>query len=150
MTDTDTVAMDEAELTTFLDAHESGVISLATSGEEAPHSLPVSYGYDATASTFYFRLAVGSDTEKGDLADRAVSFVVHGTGEDGSWRSVVATGRLEATTDEGIATETLEGLERVTIPFVDIFGEPPREVAFEFYRLAPETLTGRKETSTNL
>ncbi|MFB6170008.1 MAG: pyridoxamine 5'-phosphate oxidase family protein [Haloarculaceae archaeon] len=131
----------------FLGNGGTGVISLATDGGP-PHSLPVSYGYDRSTTTFYFRLAVGADSEKGDLAGRAVTFVVHGETADG-WRSVVAQGRLEATSDDAIATETLRGLDRVHIPLVDIFGRPARTVSFEFYRLEPDGLTTRKEADTD-
>ena len=139
--------MDEEERDAFLDDGGTGVMSLSSMGDERPHSVPVSYGYDPLESTFYFRLAVDSASEKGDLADRAVTFVTYGQQND-TWQSVVAGGRLEATTTESIATETLQGLERVHIPLVDIFGRPPRDVQFEFYRLVPDELTGRKESST--
>ena len=139
--------MDEDERDGFLDTGGTGVISLAA-GETAPYSTPVSYGYDAAESVFYFRLAAQPDSEKGDLADRSVSFVTYG--DDNGWKSVVATGQLERTTEESIATESLQGLERVHIPLIDIFGTPPREVAFEFYRLVPDELTTRTETRTEL
>jgi hypothetical protein len=61
---------------------------------------------------------------------------------------VVAEGRLERTTDEEIATETLQGLDRVRIPLFDVFERPPGRVPFEFYRLVPDELTGRKESTT--
>ena len=139
--------MDEDERDGFLGTGGTGVISLAA-GETAPYSTPVSYGYDAAESVFYFRLAAQPDSEKGDLADRSVSFVTYGN--DNGWKSVVATGQLERTTEESVATESLQGLERVHIPLIDIFGTPPREVAFEFYRLVPDELTTRTETRTEL
>lgn len=144
MVDVSVTEMAEDERDAFLGRGGTGVISLSTAIDDPPHSLPVSYGYDAVGSTFYFRLAVPPGSEKGDLADRPVSFVTFGE-TDGVWQSVVATGRLEATTDEAIATETLEGLERVEIPLVDFFGKPIRDVDFEFYRLDPEQLSGRIE-----
>ncbi len=145
------VHMDETECVELLERKRTGVISLATRPEEPPHSLPVSFGYDTVESTFYFRIADTRDSEKGDLHDRAASFVVYDHGsETEQYRSVVAQGILEETTDEGIATETLDGLERVSIPFVDIFGDPPSEVDFTFYRLVADQLTGRKESPTEL
>ena len=147
MADTSSVEMDKGERDDFLGTGGTEVISFSTATDDAPHSIPVSYGYNETESTFYFRLAVESESNKGDVAGRAVSFVTHEHEDDG-WRSIVARGRLEESTDESIATETLQGLERVHIPLIDIFGKPPREVPFEFYRLVPEELTGRKETRT--
>lgn len=141
--------LDVSERDDFLGVGGTGVISFASETDEPPHSVPVSYGYDATAETFYFRLAVGREHAKTPLTDRPVSFVVYGSTE-GTWCSVVATGTLERTLDESIATETLAGLERVDIPFVDIFGRAPKDLEFEFYRLVPTSLTGRKESPTEL
>lgn len=147
MTTPASIEMDDAERDAFLGNGGTGVVSFSTTSDDPPHSIPVSYGYDATANTFYFRLAVGSDSEKGDVAGRAASFVTYRS-DEGLWRSVVAKGRLESTTDERIATETLRGLDRVRIPLVDIFGRPPSQVTFEFFRLVPDELTGRKESPT--
>ncbi|WP_273838249.1 pyridoxamine 5'-phosphate oxidase family protein [Halococcus sp. PRR34] len=147
MSEGDSGTMTDDERDGFLGNGGTGVISLAA-GEVAPYSTPVSYGYDAAESVFYFRLANESDGAKGDLSGRAVSFVIYGN--DDGWKSVVATGQLERTTEESVATESLQGLERVHIPLIDIFGKPPREVTFEFYRLVPDELTTRTETHTEL
>lgn len=148
MTGAEQIRMDGSECDELLERATAGVISFSTPDGEPPHALPVSFGYDAVESVFYFRLAEG-ESEKGPLDGRATTFTVHEHADEGH-RSVVAQGALERTTNEEIATETLEGLERVTIPFVDIFGEPPAEVEFTFYRLVPDRLTGRKETTTAL
>ncbi|MBV0924478.1 pyridoxamine 5'-phosphate oxidase family protein [Halomicroarcula limicola] len=141
----DSVEMERDEIDAFLGSGGTGVLSLPTTADEPPHTVPVSYGYDAETRTFYFRLSVGADSSKSDLADRPVSFVVHRE-EDDRWRSVVAAGRLEGVEESGIETETLDGLDRVEIPLVDIFEDPTRVVSFEFYRLVPEDLTGRVES----
>jgi len=122
----------------------TGVISLSTPADAPPHSVPVSYGYDPTESVFYFRLAVGPDSEKGDLDGRAVTFVNYGT-DDGRYRSVVARGTLENIESDEIGTAALDGLDHVDIPLVDIFDEPTRVVDFEFLRLVPDELTTRTE-----
>jgi nitroimidazol reductase NimA-like FMN-containing flavoprotein (pyridoxamine 5'-phosphate oxidase superfamily) len=147
MSNENPVEMSDEERDEFLGNSGTGVISLDTTDGTPPHSVPISYGYDASASTFYFRIAAGSDSEKRDLPGRAVTFVAYGQSDD-RWRSVVAQGSLESTTEESIAAETLEGLARTHIPIVDIFGRSPRTVAFEFYRLNPERITGRKEASS--
>ena len=141
--------LDDEELEAFLGNGGTGVMSFATGIETAPYSIPVSYGYDATTKTFYFRLAVDPDSEKGDPTERPTTFVTYGQRDD-VWQSVVARGWLEKTDERSIATETLEGFERVQIPLVDIFGRPPRDIPFRFYRLIPEKLTSRKESPTPL
>lgn len=149
MTDEASVEMDDSERDAFLGTGGVGVLSLSTTSGDAPHSLPVSYGYDAADPAFYFRLAVAPDSEKGDLGDRPASVVVHGQFE-GSWASVVAKGRLQATDEAAVGTDALQGFEHVHIPLVDIFGRPVRDVPFEFYRLVPEEFTARQETRTAL
>ena len=139
--------MDERERDAFLGIGGTGVIAFASDPDEPPHAVPVSYGYDAETTAFFFRLAVGGGSEKATVLDRPVSFVTHERGEEGA-RSVVATGTLESTSEADIATETLAALKRVHIPIVDIFGQPPAQVDFEFYRLVPDTFEGRAESST--
>jgi len=143
MADKEAIRLGDEERDQLLGTGGTGVISFATGTGEFPYTIPVSYGYDAAETTFYFRLAE-RDEDKERLHQRPVSFVTHSQ-VDGQWQSVVAAGNLRETTDEAIATETLEGLERVSIPFVDIFGEPMGDVNFEFYRLRPAELDGRKE-----
>ncbi len=140
----DAVRMEADERDEFLGTSGVGVLSLAVSRTEPPHSVPISYGYDPTENAFYFRLAVGPKSGKGELANRAVTFVTVGTVDD-RWKSVVANGHLRSTTDEAIETEALAGLDRVTIPLFDVFGRPTGDVSFEFYQLQPEQLTGRVE-----
>jgi hypothetical protein len=148
MTDDQPTPLTDAERDDRLETGGVGVLAMADSGQPMPHAVPVSYGYDAETNVFYFRLATGPDSEKGKLADRAVTFVTYGIDDDDRWWSVVANGRLESVDEPDIATDTLEGLGRVRIPLVDIFGVPPKEVVFEFVRLVPDELTGRKETPT--
>lgn len=133
----------------FLGAGGTGVLSLSTSGREPPHAVPVSYGYDRSTATFYFRLAVGSDSEKGDLRDRSATFVTYGHPED-RWQSVVVQGQLESTTEESIAIETLEGLRQVDLQYVDVFDQPIETVPFEFYRLVPDRIGTRRESRTGV
>ncbi|MFC7068629.1 pyridoxamine 5'-phosphate oxidase family protein [Halobaculum lipolyticum] len=147
----DAVTMSDAERDEFLGDGGVGVLSFATDADEsgAPHSVPVSYGYDGVENAFYFRLAVGADSEKPPLPDRPVTFVTYDDVDD-VWHSVVAAGRLVPTDDDAVATAALEGLSRVGIPLVDAFGRPTAEVQFEFYRLDPDSLTGRREASVEV
>mgnify|MGYP005855058849 CR=1 FL=1 len=147
MTSPDAVRMADDERDEFLGRSGTGVISLSTADDDPPHSVPVSYGYDPVEGVFYFRLAVGDETEKRDPTERGTTFVTYGE-RDGRWNSVVASGRLVSTTDESLSTEALSGLERTgRIPIVDVFGEPTDRVEFEFYRLDPDRVTGRVERS---
>jgi nitroimidazol reductase NimA-like FMN-containing flavoprotein (pyridoxamine 5'-phosphate oxidase superfamily) len=140
------VHLDEDEREAFLGAGGTGVMSFANEAGP-PHSIPVSYGYDADTGSFFFRLAYGADTEKPGPADVAVSFVVYGETDEG-WHSVVAKGELESTDAEATSTTALEALRRVDIPLVDVFERPTVETDFEFFRLQADDVTGRKEAAT--
>lgn len=145
------VKLSDSERDEFLGRASTGVLSLSTGADESPHSIPVSFGYNADHAALYFRIADLPPEGKGELDGRPVTFVTYGTDDEiGGYVSVVAQGSLESTTGDDVATETLAGLEGVTIPFVDIFGDRPADVSFSFYRLVPETFTGRKETTTEL
>jgi hypothetical protein len=121
-----------------------GVLSFSTGEETPPHSLPVSYGYDAETQSLYFRLATGGDSTKADLLDNPASFTVHREGEDG-YESVVATGALEQIGETDVDTTILDGLRRVEIPLFDVFERDPREVGFEFYRMDASDVAGKRE-----
>lgn len=148
MDDTTHVTLDEPAQDEFLGTGGTGVLSLSGDPDQPPHSVPVSYGYDQVERVFYFRIAVGPDSEKPSLTDRAVTFVTYRELDDG-YRSVVAQGHLEAVDDEAIATETLAGLDRVDLALFDVFERSIREVDFEFYRLDPQRQTGRVENPTD-
>ena len=142
------VQLCEQELNDFLGTGGTGVLSFSTEIEEPPFSVPVSYGYDADAGQFYFRLAFPDDSEKADLVDNPVTFVTHAE-TDAGWRSAVATGDLEDVTEMDYDSAAVQGMWAVDIPEVDVFDRPPEEIPFRQFRLAPEKLTGRKEVESD-
>lgn len=137
--------MDEAERDAFLSTGGTGVISFAAGEEEAPYSVPMSYGYDEAAEAFYFRLAVDADAAERRPTNRPVTFVTFGQDAAGAWRSVVVTGRLREVTEPAISMDSLAGLRRIHIPLVEVFDAPTDAVEFEFYRLSPDAFTTRAE-----
>lgn len=144
MADSDPHRLDAGERDAVLGDGGVGVLAFATPSGDPPHSLPVSYGYDAADAALYFRLAVGGDREKADLLDRPASFTAHHEGEDG-YESVVAGGTLDAIDEPDLDTTTLDGLSRVEIPLFDVFERDPRETTFAFYRLDATDATGKRE-----
>jgi len=147
---THTVELDEGERDEFLGTGGTGVLSFAAGIDQSPYSLPVSYGYDATDATFYFRLGFVADSRKEDVVDdrRRVSFVTYDESES-RWHSVVATGRLEEVTESAIESDAMQGLGRVEIPLVDVFERETESVTFRFFRLEPETVSGRREAAAD-
>ena len=136
------------ELHEFLGRGGTGVLSFTTEPDRPPVSIPVSYGFDADEEAFYFQLSFTRESRKADLVDEQVSFVVHRETDHG-WRSVVTTGSLRDVTDAPAESAVIQGMWAIRIPAVDIFERPRREVAFRYFRLDPETLTGRKEVLTD-
>jgi len=138
--------MDEEELDALLGDGGTGVLSFSTGDGVPPYSLPVSYGYDAPGRAFYFRLAFPTDAGKAEVIEEPVSFVTYERTDEG-WRSAVATGHLAEVTEADYDSSELQGMWRIEIPLVDIFERHPREITFRYFRLAPERLTGRKESN---
>jgi nitroimidazol reductase NimA-like FMN-containing flavoprotein (pyridoxamine 5'-phosphate oxidase superfamily) len=144
MEDSDPHQLDASERDAVLGDGGVGVLAFAAPSGDAPHSLPVSYGYDADDAALYFRLAVGGDRGKSDLLERPVSFTVHQESEDG-YESVVATGTLDPIDEPDVDTTVLDGLSRVQIPLFDVFDRDPRETAFAFFTLDAADATGKRE-----
>lgn len=140
--------LSEDEMNEFLGRGGTGVISFATDPDEPPVSIPVSYGYSADVTRFYYRLSVPQGSRKEDLVDNPVSFVTHDETDTG-WRSVVATGRLSDTADAPYESTEIQGMWGIRIPIVDVFERPPREMTFRYFSLDPDTMTGRKEVRTD-
>ncbi len=138
------VALSTEEIDSLLGTGGVGVISFADG--DRPYSIPVSYGYDSSATGFYIRFGFAPDSEKRRFVDDAVtaSLVVTDETIDG-WRSVVARGPLTEITEPALDSHASESVRQVNIPFVTIYEQQPSELDFELYRLDPDELTGRKE-----
>ncbi|MFC4541384.1 pyridoxamine 5'-phosphate oxidase family protein [Halosolutus amylolyticus] len=138
------VQLPEDERNEFLGIGGTGVLSFATTVDEPPSSLPVSYGYFPEAGHFYFRLSFPPGSNKDEFVENPVSFVVYGETDDG-WRSVVTTGSLEELAELPEESGAVQGMWAVSIPTVEIFDRPRSEVEFHDFRLVPDSINGRKE-----
>jgi hypothetical protein len=137
--------MDATEIDAFLGTEGTGVLALARDDES--YAFPVSYGFDATDGEFYVRLAFHPDSEKAGFMgpDSTVSLVVSEETDEG-WRSVVARGHLRETGEAAIDSSVVDAIRRINIPFFTVFDRPARDLDFQLFRLAPEDLTGHKQT----
>ncbi len=142
------VQMTDEELNDFLGIGGTGVISFSTPDSDPPFTLPISYGYYAETRSLYFRFAFPPGSEKEALLHDPISFVTYEKRKEG-YRSVVASGRLEEVDDLPYDSAVAQRMWEVDIPLVDIFEQPPEDVAFRHFHLDPDSLTGRKEVSTN-
>ncbi|WP_433633445.1 pyridoxamine 5'-phosphate oxidase family protein [Halomicrococcus sp. NG-SE-24] len=150
MEDVRSVQMSTAEQNEFLGSGGTGVISFAPSSDGPPYTRPISYGYDADTGDFYFRLAVGpEDAGKREIIDEdeEISFVTYDETDRG-WRSVIATGRLDEITESALDPDIVEVMQRVRIPFVDVYDSHPLTLEFRFFQLTPDEVTGQQEAGT--
>ncbi|WP_435359329.1 pyridoxamine 5'-phosphate oxidase family protein [Haloarchaeobius sp. DFWS5] len=150
MEDMRSVRLSDEARDEFLGRGGTGVLSFASDVDQPPYTIPVSYGYDAEETTFYFRLAMGEDHGKTEFVDRdrPVSLVVSDRTDDG-WRSVVASGTLNEVTEGAVGNEILDRMARIQLPLVDVFDRDPREVTFRFFRLRPTEIGARAEAKSD-
>jgi hypothetical protein len=64
---------------------------------------------------------------------------------DRGWRSVIATGSLDEITKSTLDPAVAEAMERVRIPFVDVYDSHSFTREFRFVRLTPDEVTGQQE-----
>ena len=103
--------------------------------------------YDGETLTLdLYDAAAVSGPKPGAVLVRGGAFTV---GDKGEFENELENAGLEDIEEDGVGTEALAGLDRVNIPIFDVFEQPLRLVDFEFVRLEPEALTGRKESLVN-
>ena len=128
----------------FLGKGGTGVISFTRAADESPVSFPVSYGYAADTTTFYFRLSFLPGSDRDSIVEQPMAFVTSEQTDRG-WQSVVATGVLEDIESLPYDSVTVQEMWAIDIPTIDIFDEVRSEITFHDFCLDPESLTGRKE-----
>lgn len=131
------------EIDALLGRHETGVLALAHA--DTPYAIPISYGYDADARTFYLRLVSTPESEKRAFLEStpATRLVVYE--EDGAtYRSVVATGALRAVETDDITVNHIEQYGKTKRPLFEIWGQSKADLDIQLYELDPEELSGRR------
>jgi nitroimidazol reductase NimA-like FMN-containing flavoprotein (pyridoxamine 5'-phosphate oxidase superfamily) len=139
--------MSASQIDDFLSDTETGVLSLAMDNE--PYSIPISYGYDATSQTFYFRLVSAPGSEKRTFLSSAPNcrLVVYDEDSDGTeYRSVIATGTLEQIDPAEMSVEQIEQYGEARRPLFEIWGAGKEDLDIQLYTLDPAELSGRRTT----
>ncbi|MFP8890391.1 pyridoxamine 5'-phosphate oxidase family protein [Natrialbaceae archaeon A-CW2] len=137
--------MTEAEIDGFLSRHETGVLAL--SGAQAPYAIPISYGYNSSAQTFYMRLVSTPESEKRAFLEStpdARLVVYEEAGEGQTYRSVVAEGTLEHIDPDELTVEHIEQYGAAKKPLFEIWGKSKDQLDIELYALEPTVLSGRR------
>lgn len=139
--------MSDSEVDEFLGRHETGVLSLARSDE--PYSIPISYGYDADARTFFVRLVSTPDSEKRTFLSsspraRIVVYEESGSDPTSTYRSVVGTGTLEEISPSELTVEHIEQYGSAKRPLFEIWGQSKKDLNIQLYTLDPDELSGRR------
>jgi nitroimidazol reductase NimA-like FMN-containing flavoprotein (pyridoxamine 5'-phosphate oxidase superfamily) len=135
--------LSRSETDAFLGSHETGVLSLARDDE--PYAVPISYGYDADARTFYLRLVSTPESEKRAFLSSMprARFVVYDDTDD-VYRSVVSVGALEEISRDDLTVEHVEQYGEARRPLFEIWGQERPDLEVRLYRLDPETVSGRR------
>jgi len=134
--------MSRAETDALLARNETGVLSLARDDE--PYAIPISYGYDAEARTFYLRLVSTPESEKREFLNSspAVRLVVSEETEP-EYRSVVAKGTLREVSTDEMTVERIEQFGDAKRPLFEIWGESKTDLRIQLYELAADDVSGR-------
>jgi len=144
MTHAEDAEMSPAEIDAFLDRTRTGVISLAREGE--PYAVPISYGYDTDDRTFYVRLVSTPGSRKRSFLDSspAATLVVSEAGNNGTHRSVLATGYLERVDPEELSPAQITQYGAAERPLFELWGVDRADLDIQLYELHPTELTGRQ------
>ncbi|MFB6170072.1 MAG: pyridoxamine 5'-phosphate oxidase family protein [Haloarculaceae archaeon] len=143
MDDSRSVEMGADEIAAFLQAHGTGVLSLAEGDE--PYSVPVSYGYAAEEGCFYLRLGYRDGSEKPSFIEASASarLVVYDHTDEG-WKSVIAVGDLSELSKADLTPDLVEQLSQAELPHFEMWEEPKEELEFTINQLDVTRVTGRR------
>jgi nitroimidazol reductase NimA-like FMN-containing flavoprotein (pyridoxamine 5'-phosphate oxidase superfamily) len=134
--------MSRAETDALLARHETGVLSLADGDE--PYAIPISYGYDGEARTFFLRLVSTPESEKREFlsSSPAVRLVVSEETEP-EYRSVVVKGTLTEISNDEMTVERIEQFGDAKRPLFEIWGESKTDLRIQLYELDADDISGR-------
>jgi len=138
-----TTGMDDAEMESFLQSKQTGVLSLADDGEA--YAVPLAYHYDGTS--LFLRVGRDADSKKMrfiETTDTASFLVYEDEPPEEAW-SIMALGGLRelSPTEQDAFDETT--INELFIP-IRVFGESIEEVALTIFEFEIEELTGRLAT----
>lgn len=135
--------LSRSETDAFLGRKETGVLSLARNDE--PYAIPISYGYDAAERLFFMRLVSTPDSAKrAFLGDEPQATLVVYDEAEPVYRSVVATGTIEAVPSEALTADRIEQYGETPRPLFEIWGEAAPDLDVALYQFDPAEVTGRR------
>lgn len=79
---------------------EMGIGTLSMSADGVSYGVPLSFGYDGTDTLYFLFLDASTELRKETFAEESdvASFTTYHVDPDGSWRSVIVSGRLDRVT----------------------------------------------------
>lgn len=117
--------------------------------DHEPYSIPISYGYHASAQTIYLRLVSAPGSEKRQFLSSSPScrIVVYDENNSGTeYRSVIASGTLEEIDPAEMSVEKIEQYGEARRPLFEIWGAEKEDLDIWLYKLHPDELSGRRTT----
>jgi nitroimidazol reductase NimA-like FMN-containing flavoprotein (pyridoxamine 5'-phosphate oxidase superfamily) len=136
--------LSRTEIDSILREATVGTLSMADGGDT--YAVPQSFGYDGEA--VYFQLVSEDESRKMAYLETTERVTLTVIAED-PWRSVIAQGQLRKVHEEDQRIAANAIAENATIPTLNVSAETPiEELKIGFYRLEPETLSGRRFAGT--
>jgi len=135
-----TTELSRAESDTLL--RESGVGVLALTNSTEPYSIPESFGYDG--ETLYFQFVYTPESKKMAFLEttETATFTVY---DEQPAKSVIVSGTLEPVPEDEEPKAATAITENASIPTLNVYPDTaPDEFAVDYYRLTPNSITGRQ------
>lgn len=135
----------DEDIDDFLSRTETGVLSFARDGE--PYSIPISYGYNLDAQTFYLRLVSRPGSSKREFLSKTPTarlVVYAATNNESTYWSVVAAGPLVERDSVALSPDEIAQYGDARRPLFEIWGEGRDDLDIQLYELQPEELSGRR------
>ena len=133
--------MDALDIASFLDAHGTGVLALAS--DDDAYAIPVSYTFDEDDEAIYFRMGFAPGSQKRKYLENTdhLSFVVYADTDDG-WKSVVVEGTAETLGTDSLDAAIVEAMQGLDIPYYQVHERPATDVQFRIVRVTPTRMSG--------
>jgi nitroimidazol reductase NimA-like FMN-containing flavoprotein (pyridoxamine 5'-phosphate oxidase superfamily) len=134
------------ECDTLLREQNIGVLSLAN-GEDT-YAIPESFGYNG--ENLYFQLVYDEDSDKMSFLEmtRKTTFTVY---TESPAESVIVQGKIDPVSEDNQTLAATAIAENAVLPSLNVsLDKTPEELMFEFYRLQPESISGRRFESFTL
>lgn len=137
----DAALLNESDIYTLLREEDTGVLSLSDGGDT--YAIPESFAFDG--DDVYFQFVHGEDSQKMSFIETTdiATFTVFT--QDMTPHSVIIRGEIDAVPEGEEVQASRAYSENSVVPMLNVsVSDPVEELNFDFYRLRPVEMSGRK------